>query len=90
MFYQAVSNMSMKRKLNVDALAELVGVGRATISAVRRMLGVKKEVRKLMAEPIIKFLKKYPDFTIADARDRVAMEAFKERHPDFSIPDWIV
>lgn len=74
----------------MDALAELIGVGRGTITAVRRMLGIRKEVRKLMADPIIKFINKYPNFTIADAKDRAAMEAFKRRHPEFVIPEEVV
>ena len=71
------------KKLNLDDLAEEIGVGRSTITAVRKMLGVGSKVRKMFAKPVRDFLKKYPDFIIADASD---MKKFKKRHPGFQIP----
>ena len=78
--------MKLEKKMtNVDC-AELLGVGRPTITAVRKMLGIPAAARKTFPSLIHDFLKKHSDFQLGDAKDRRAMLEFKGRHPRFNIP----
>jgi hypothetical protein len=70
--------MKLKRKVTNAVCAELVGVGRPTVSAVRRMLGI-SGVRKVYAESVGAFLEQNPDFQIKDAATPEAMAAFRSR-----------
>ncbi len=74
--------MKLKQKVTNEGCAKLIGVGRPTVIAVKKMLGIGGS-RKVFAESIGEFLEKYPDFQIADVDDMVA---FKKRHPKFVIP----
>lgn len=74
--------MKIKQKVTNEKCATLVGVGRPTIIAVKKMLGIGGS-RKVYAESIADFLEKHPDFQIADVDDMVA---FRKRHPKFVIP----
>lgn len=74
--------MKLKQKVTNEKCAELIGVGRPTIIAVKKMLGIGGS-RKVFAESIAEFLEKHPDFQIADVDNMVA---FKKRHRKFVIP----
>ena len=73
----------IEKKVTNKSAAEQLSVGRGTITAVRKMLGIPPTVRKVFASDCHRFLKTYPDFQIADA-DR--MELFAKRHPEFKLP----
>lgn len=79
--------MNTEKKVTNELCAEQLGVGRPTITAVRKMLGIPSSVRKVFPSAIGRFLQTYQDFQIADAASDKAMKKFKVRHPKFVVPN---
>lgn len=77
--------MTIEKKVTNQQCAKLCGVGRPTVVDVRKMLGI-SGAHKLYASEVASFLRKYQDFSRADAVDLAAMIKFQQRHPDFVLP----
>ena len=59
--------MKIEKKATNKQCSEIVGVGRATVSAVRKSLGIPRTVKKVFPSQIHAFLAKNPTFKISDA-----------------------